>query len=45
MNWNPVSNGGMTIASLAIADVERHAHATSKALASAAKGIPIALAK
>ena len=39
------SQGAMAIASLAIGDVPRHAAATKKALASSAKGIPIALAK
>lgn len=43
MNWNPVSNGAMTIAALALADVPRHAAAAKTALHNAAIGIPLAL--
>ena len=45
MNWNIVSNGGMTIAALAIADVPRHAAVTKFALAHAKLGIPLAVRK
>lgn len=43
MNWNPVSNGGMTIAALVLVDVPRYAAAAATALKNAAEGIPLAL--
>ena len=45
MNWNIVSNGGLAIAALAIADVTRHAAVAKQALRKSAQGIPIAIAK
>ena len=45
MNWNIVSNGGLAIAALAIADVPRHAAVAEQALRKSAQGIPIAIAK
>ena len=43
MNWNVVSNGGMTIAALALADVPRYASVAKEALKFAREGIPLAL--
>ena len=45
MNWNLVSNGGLAIAALAIADVPRHRASSAQALALALKkGLPAAVA-
>ena len=44
MNWNVVSNGGMAIAALALADVPRFASLATQALAFSAAGIPHAIA-
>lgn len=43
MNWNVVSNGGMTVAALALADVPRYASVAKEALKFAREGIPLAL--